>query len=116
MRKPTWRISINDLAIIGFIVATIKTFWGKNMGPKTARPFGGRSAFAHPDRGSLLQQGQQQAGELAATVVTDGESVVGEASVSSHGASWAAKLWAKVTAQRTAKPDVSAGIDVTKRW
>jgi hypothetical protein len=66
--------------------------------------------------GSLLEQGQKQAGELAATVTTDGKRVDGEVSVTAQGQSWAAKLWAKVIAREQAKPDVSAGIEVTKRW
>jgi hypothetical protein len=69
-----------------------------------------------PFTGSLLEQGQQQAGELAATVTTDGQRVDGQVSVTAQGQSWAAKLWAKVTAQKQAKPDVSAGVEITKSW
>jgi hypothetical protein len=69
-----------------------------------------------PFKGTLLEQGQQQAGELAAKVTTDGQRVDGELSVTAQGQSWAAKVWARVTGQRQAKPDVSAGIDFTKRW
>jgi hypothetical protein len=65
---------------------------------------------------SILDQGQQQAGELAATVTTDGQRVDGELSVTAQGQSWAARLWAKVTAQKQAKPDVSAGVEITKRF
>jgi hypothetical protein len=68
------------------------------------------------DQPSILDQGKAQAGELAAKVTTDGHRVDGEVSVSAGGASWAAKIWAKVVAREQAKPDVSAGIDVTKRW
>jgi hypothetical protein len=69
-----------------------------------------------PFTGSLLEQGQQQAGELAATVTTDGQRVDGQVSVTAQGQSWAAKLWAKVTAQKQAKPDVSAGVEISKRF
>jgi hypothetical protein len=69
-----------------------------------------------PFKGSLLEQGQQQAGELAATVTTDGQRVDGEVSVTAQGQSWAAKIWAKVTAQKQAKPDVSAGVEISKRF
>jgi hypothetical protein len=69
-----------------------------------------------PFKGTLLEQGQQQAGELAAKVTTDGQRVDGEVSVTAQGQSWAAKVWARVTGQRQAKPDVSAGVEVSKRW
>jgi hypothetical protein len=65
---------------------------------------------------SLLEQGKQHAGELAAKVTTDGEQVDGELSATAGGESWSAKLWAKVTAYREAKPDVSAGVEFQKRW
>jgi hypothetical protein len=66
--------------------------------------------------GSLLEQGQKQAGELAAKVTTDGDRLDGEVSVTAHGPSWAAKLWARVTAREAAKPDVAAGVEFQKRW
>jgi hypothetical protein len=69
-----------------------------------------------PFTGSLLEQGQQQAGELAAKVTTDGHRVDGELSVTAQGQSWAAKVWARVTGQRQAKPDVSAGVEISKSW
>jgi hypothetical protein len=65
---------------------------------------------------SLLESGQKHAGELAAKATTDGKRVDGEVSVSAGGPSWSAKVWAKLTARREAKPDVSAGVEVTKRW
>jgi hypothetical protein len=68
------------------------------------------------DQPSILDQARAQAGELAAKVVTDGESVSGEASISAQGTSWAARLWAKVVAREQVKPNVSAGVEVTKRW
>jgi hypothetical protein len=68
------------------------------------------------DQPSILDQARAQAGELAAKVTTDGHRVDGEVSVSARGASWAAKLWAKVVAREQVKPNVSAGVEVTKRW
>jgi hypothetical protein len=69
-----------------------------------------------PFKGTLLEQGQQQAGELAATVTTDGQRVDGQLSVSAQGQSWAARMWAKVTARREAKPEMAAGVEVSKRF
>ena len=65
---------------------------------------------------SILDQGKQQAGELGAKVTTDGKHVDGEVSLTARGQSWAAKLWAKVVAREQAKPNVTAGVEVTKRW
>jgi hypothetical protein len=80
---------------------------------RSAKPNAGKIL---PFTGSLLEQGQQQAGELAATVTTDGQRVDGQVSVTAQGQSWAAKLWAKVTAQKQAKPYVSAGVEISKRF
>jgi hypothetical protein len=69
-----------------------------------------------PESFAILDAGRKRAGELAATATTDGQRVDGEVSMSATGGGWWAKAWAKVTARRTAKPDVSAGIEVSKRW
>ena len=65
---------------------------------------------------SLREQGQQQARELAAKVTTDGQRVDGDVSVTMRRRSWAAKLWARVTAREAAKPDVAAGVEFQKRF
>lgn len=117
--KRTWP-DINGLAVIAFIVATIRGFWRKHQAPPSRSgkvlPFTGYSAVGDPERESILTQGQKQAGELAAKVTTDGQRVDGEVSVQAQGQSWAAKLWARVTAQREHKPDVAAGVEFQKRW
>jgi hypothetical protein len=73
-------------------------------------------AMVHNGPGTILKQAEKQVGELAAKVTTDGERVDGEVSVTAQGQSWAAKLWAKVIAREQAKPDVSAGVEISKRW
>lgn len=108
--KRTWP-DINGLAVIAFIVATVRGFWGKNQAPP--KPAAKVLPFA---QGSLLDQGKQQAGELAAKVTTDGQRVDGEVSVQAKGQSWAAKLWARVTAAKETKPNVSAGVEFDKRF
>ena len=69
-----------------------------------------------PESFAILDAGRKRAGELAATATTDGQRVDGEVSVSATGGGWWAKAWAKVTARKATKPDLSAGVEVTKRW
>jgi hypothetical protein len=66
--------------------------------------------------GSLLEQGQAQAGELAAKVTTDGQKVNGEASVKVGGASWWVRFVGRILAERDKKPDVQAEVEFSKRW
>ena len=69
-----------------------------------------------PESFAILESGRKRAGELAAKATTDGQRVDGEVSVSATGGGWWAKAWAKVTARKATKPDLSAGVEVTKRW
>ncbi len=69
--------------------------------------------------GALLESAIAEAkrqGELTASATTDGQSAQGEVAVTASGASWTAKLWARVTAARGAKPTTSAGVEVKARW
>jgi hypothetical protein len=71
-----------------------------------------------PESASLLVQAQREAqrqGETAAKATTDGQRVDAELSMS-HGGGWMARAWAKLTAKKDAKPDVSGGVEVSKRW
>jgi hypothetical protein len=72
-----------------------------------------------PESASLLVQAQNEAkrqGELAAKAATDGHRVDAEVSLSHQGGGWMARAWAKLTAKKDAKPDVSGGVEVSKRW
>lgn len=65
---------------------------------------------------SILEQGQEKAGALAATVTTDGERVDGQVTAAARGHGWWLQAWAKVTASRRAKPTASAGVEFQARW
>jgi hypothetical protein len=72
-----------------------------------------------PESASLLVQAQAAAkreAELAAKATATPERVDGEVSFGGHGPSWSARVWAKLTARRDAKPDYSVGVEGVKRW
>jgi hypothetical protein len=73
--------------------------------------------------GSLLDQAVAKAkadakrhGQVDATVAGDAGTVSGDVGLTAAGPTWAARVWAKVTAAKDAKPDTSYGATFTKRW
>ena len=68
---------------------------------------------------SILSAGLEAAkreAELTAKATATPERVDGEVSFGGHGPSWSARVWAKLTARRDAKPDYSVGVEGVKRW
>lgn len=68
---------------------------------------------------SILSAGLEAAkreAELTAKATATEDRAEGEVSFTGSGPSWAARVWAKIAARRQAKPDLSAGVEVSKRW
>jgi hypothetical protein len=116
MSRRHWP-DVNDFAIVAGAIALVRWIIRRDKREGGWNPPKAKILpFIINEQDSILKQGQQQAGELAATITTDGERVDGEVSLTAGGQSWLAKFWAKVTAREQAKPDVSAGVEFQKRW
>ena len=65
---------------------------------------------------SLLEQGQQHAGELAGKVTANTDSASAEGSLTVRGASWWMRVIGSLTGRRGAKPDATVTVEGAKRW
>lgn len=76
-------------------------------------------AMIDPDTRSILVQAQTRArreAELVAKAETDGRTVRAEGALEAGGPSWAARVWAAITATRDTRPTGAVGVEVRKRW